>query len=263
MARQRRPRAQPRGARRGPVHERVPLAICSTASRSSPGPVTGDDGERRGRLRRPAAHARRHSLLRVGQSRPGRDAGVAAAPPRKGASRAGAACRRSDRAGPIVRRHREEVDRLQRSERRHRRGLRRRRSPRAPPTSQSLLPHAAGRRVTGVDRIPVQASDDDLDGGGVLGGRSAILQAARRPGGSSTGTATSGSRSPRTAATASNKDQFNRVEFDPVTTTAVRIEVEPKTMHYKTGEISDRPTRCSSITRSTGASSASIEWRVR
>ena len=29
----------------------------------------------------------------------------------------------------------------------------------------------------------------------------------------------------------------DRVEFDPVTTTAVRIEVEPKTVHYKTGEI--------------------------
>jgi hypothetical protein len=34
-----------------------------------------------------------------------------------------------------------------------------------------------------------------------------------------------------------NRDTFNRVEFDPVTTTAVRIEVEPKTVHYKTGEI--------------------------
>jgi uncharacterized protein len=34
-----------------------------------------------------------------------------------------------------------------------------------------------------------------------------------------------------------DKNQFNRVEFDPVTTTAVRIEVEPQTKHYKSGDI--------------------------
>jgi DUF1680 family protein len=33
------------------------------------------------------------------------------------------------------------------------------------------------------------------------------------------------------------KDQFNRVSFSPVTTSAVRLEVEPKTIHYKSGEI--------------------------
>ena len=33
------------------------------------------------------------------------------------------------------------------------------------------------------------------------------------------------------------KDRFNRVDFEPVTTTAVRIEVEPATRHYKSGEI--------------------------
>ena len=33
------------------------------------------------------------------------------------------------------------------------------------------------------------------------------------------------------------KDQFNRVEFEPVTTAAVRIEVEPTQRHYKSGEI--------------------------
>ena len=33
------------------------------------------------------------------------------------------------------------------------------------------------------------------------------------------------------------KDRFNRVAFAPVTTTAVRIEVEPATRHYKSGEI--------------------------
>ena len=33
------------------------------------------------------------------------------------------------------------------------------------------------------------------------------------------------------------KDRFNSVTFDPVTTTAVRLEVEPKTVHYKAGEI--------------------------
>ena len=48
---------------------------------------------------------------------------------------------------------------------------------------------------------------------------------------------TSGNRSSRVSAYGVNRDTFNRVEFDPVTTTAVRIEVEPKTVHYKTGEI--------------------------
>ena len=33
------------------------------------------------------------------------------------------------------------------------------------------------------------------------------------------------------------KDRFNRVAFTPITTTAVRIEVEPATRHYKSGEI--------------------------
>ena len=34
-----------------------------------------------------------------------------------------------------------------------------------------------------------------------------------------------------------NANRFNRIDFDPVVTRAVRIEVEPKTVHYKTGEI--------------------------
>jgi DUF1680 family protein len=33
------------------------------------------------------------------------------------------------------------------------------------------------------------------------------------------------------------KDRFNGVQFEPVTTTSVRIEVEPATLHYKSGEI--------------------------
>jgi hypothetical protein len=33
------------------------------------------------------------------------------------------------------------------------------------------------------------------------------------------------------------KDRFNRVEFEPVTTRGVRIEVEPATRHYRSGEI--------------------------
>jgi DUF1680 family protein len=33
------------------------------------------------------------------------------------------------------------------------------------------------------------------------------------------------------------KDRFNRVQFAPVTTTAIRIEVEPQTTHYKSGSI--------------------------
>jgi len=57
-------------------------------------------------------------------------------------------------------------------------------------------------------------------------------------------------------------DTFNRVEFDPVTTTAVRVEVEPRTVHYKTGEIG--PPGAMFLTapidwREFGI----IEWRVR
>ena len=33
------------------------------------------------------------------------------------------------------------------------------------------------------------------------------------------------------------KNRFNRVTFDPVTTTALRLEIEPKTVSYKAGEI--------------------------
>jgi hypothetical protein len=33
------------------------------------------------------------------------------------------------------------------------------------------------------------------------------------------------------------KDRFNRITFEPVTTSAVRLEVEPATRHYKAGEI--------------------------
>jgi hypothetical protein len=33
------------------------------------------------------------------------------------------------------------------------------------------------------------------------------------------------------------KDQFNHIRFAPVTTSAVRIEIEPKSIHYKSGEI--------------------------
>ena len=58
------------------------------------------------------------------------------------------------------------------------------------------------------------------------------------------------------------KDRFNRVTFKPVTTTAVRIEVEPATRHYKSGEIGppdamflDAPIAW----REFGI----IEWRVR
>jgi DUF1680 family protein len=40
-----------------------------------------------------------------------------------------------------------------------------------------------------------------------------------------------------TAAYAVEKDRFNRVAFEPVTTRAVRIEVEPRTVHYKAGQI--------------------------
>jgi hypothetical protein len=33
------------------------------------------------------------------------------------------------------------------------------------------------------------------------------------------------------------KDTFNRVRFDPVTTTALRLEIEPATIPYKAGDI--------------------------
>jgi hypothetical protein len=42
---------------------------------------------------------------------------------------------------------------------------------------------------------------------------------------------------PISAAYSVDKDKFDSVTFQPVTTTAVRIEVEPQTRHYKAGEI--------------------------
>jgi hypothetical protein len=59
-----------------------------------------------------------------------------------------------------------------------------------------------------------------------------------------------------------HKDRFNQVEFEPVTTTAVRLEVEPRTIPYAKGEIGppaamflDEPIQW----REFGI----IEWRVR
>jgi hypothetical protein len=59
-----------------------------------------------------------------------------------------------------------------------------------------------------------------------------------------------------------DKDAFNRVAFAPVTTGAVRIEVEPATHHYKTGEIGPPDAMFLSQAldwREFGL----IEWRVR
>jgi hypothetical protein len=42
---------------------------------------------------------------------------------------------------------------------------------------------------------------------------------------------------PIPAAYSVDKDKFNRATFAPVTTTAMRLEVEPQTRHYKAGEI--------------------------
>ena len=59
-----------------------------------------------------------------------------------------------------------------------------------------------------------------------------------------------------------DKDAFNRVAFAPVTTGAVRIEVEPATHHYKTGEIGPPDAMFLSQDldwREFGL----IEWRVR
>lgn len=58
------------------------------------------------------------------------------------------------------------------------------------------------------------------------------------------------------------KDQFNRVAFTPVTTTAVRIEVEPKTVHYKSGEIG--PPEAMFINKDVDwREFGLIEWRVK
>jgi uncharacterized protein len=58
------------------------------------------------------------------------------------------------------------------------------------------------------------------------------------------------------------KDTFNRVEFDPVTTTAVRLEVEPRTVHYKSGEIG--PPEAMFLDKDMDwREFGLIEWRVR
>jgi DUF1680 family protein len=55
---------------------------------------------------------------------------------------------------------------------------------------------------------------------------------------------------------------FNRVEFEPVTTTAVRIEVEPKTVHYQSGEIG--PPAAMFLTSAVDWRELGlIEWRIR
>ena len=58
------------------------------------------------------------------------------------------------------------------------------------------------------------------------------------------------------------KDTFNRVAFAPVTTTSVRIEIEPVTRHYKSGEIG--PPEAMFLTRDIAWRELGvIEWRVR
>jgi hypothetical protein len=57
-------------------------------------------------------------------------------------------------------------------------------------------------------------------------------------------------------------DAFNRVAFTPVTTTAVRIEVEPATRHYKSGEIG--PPDAMFLSREMDwREFGLIEWRVK
>jgi hypothetical protein len=59
-----------------------------------------------------------------------------------------------------------------------------------------------------------------------------------------------------------DKDTFNRVGFLPVTTTAVRVEIEPATRHYKTGEIG--PPDAMFLTKDIDwREFGLIEWRVR
>jgi hypothetical protein len=58
------------------------------------------------------------------------------------------------------------------------------------------------------------------------------------------------------------KNRFNRIEFDPVTTSAVRIEVEPNTVHYKTGEIG--PPGANFLNKDIDWRELGVvEWRVR
>ena len=59
-----------------------------------------------------------------------------------------------------------------------------------------------------------------------------------------------------------DKDRFNTAAFVPVTATAVRLEVEPRTVHYKTGEIG--PPGANFLTRDTDwREFGIIEWRVQ
>ena len=59
-----------------------------------------------------------------------------------------------------------------------------------------------------------------------------------------------------------DKDRFNHVDFAPVTTTAVRIEVEPVTRQYKTGEIG--PPDAMFLNRDIAwREFGLIEWRVK
>ncbi|MBZ5618341.1 MAG: glycoside hydrolase family 127 protein [Acidobacteriia bacterium] len=58
------------------------------------------------------------------------------------------------------------------------------------------------------------------------------------------------------------KDRFNTVTFDPVTTTAVRLESEPKTVHYNAGEIGP-PGALFLTTDIDWRELGIIEWRVR
>jgi hypothetical protein len=58
------------------------------------------------------------------------------------------------------------------------------------------------------------------------------------------------------------RDEFNHVAFTPVTTTAIRIEVEPVTRHYKSGEIG--PPDAMFLSREMDwREFGVIEWRVR
>ena len=58
------------------------------------------------------------------------------------------------------------------------------------------------------------------------------------------------------------KDTFNRVAFTPVTTTAVRIEIEPVTRQYKSGEIG--PPEAMFLSKDIAWRELGvIEWRVR
>jgi hypothetical protein len=57
------------------------------------------------------------------------------------------------------------------------------------------------------------------------------------------------------------KDRFNVARFDPVTTTALRLEIEPQTVQYKSGQVG--PPDAMFLTADAAWREAGVlEWRI-